>query len=77
LVSDASRGQASRSRRGLATAFQLAGYRHVISTLWSIAVAVSPQVAKVAKEVYWQLKDPEADRVAADGGGPLSIPPSA
>jgi len=36
----------------VATAFQLAGYRHVIGTLWSISDALAPEIAR---HVYDQL----------------------
>jgi CHAT domain-containing protein len=44
----------------LATAFQLAGYRHVISTLWAISDTHAP---RVARQVYQKLKNPGADHI--------------
>ncbi len=44
----------------LATAFQLAGYRHVISTLWSISDIQAPQIAQ---QVYKQLKKPDTGHI--------------
>ena len=48
----------------LATAFRLAGYRHVIGTLWSISDTDAP---KVARQVYRQLKDPGTDGISGTG----------
>lgn len=39
----------------MAAATQLAGFRHVIATLWSIADSAAPQVAR---DVYNTLSDP-------------------
>jgi hypothetical protein len=48
----------------LATAFQLAGYRHVIGTLWSIS---DVHAATIARHVYRELKDPRTGGIVADG----------
>jgi hypothetical protein len=48
----------------LATAFQLAGYRHVISTLWSIG---DIHASQVARQVYQTLKNPGADHIDTHG----------
>ena len=48
----------------LAAALQLAGYRHVIATLWLVKDHIAPTVAEA---VYRQLTDsgePDADRAA-------------
>lgn len=48
----------------LATAFSLAGYRHVIGTLWSISDALAPLVANT---VYHALTQPGRTRLDARG----------
>ena len=48
----------------LATAFQLAGYRHVISTLWAIS---DTHASQVAREVYQQVKNPATGHINTDG----------
>lgn len=48
----------------LATAFRLAGYRHVIGTLWNIKDA---HAAKIARHVYGELKDPRTGGIVGDG----------
>jgi tetratricopeptide (TPR) repeat protein len=48
----------------LATAFRLAGYHHVIGTLWNIS---DIQAAKVARHVYQALKDPSTGGIDASG----------
>jgi CHAT domain len=47
----------------LGTAFRLAGYRHVIGTLWSISDVYAPHVAL---QVYERLKDPHTAYINAD-----------
>lgn len=47
----------------LATAFRLAGYCHVIGTLWSISDALAPYVAR---QVYRELEPPGAPGPALD-----------
>jgi hypothetical protein len=48
----------------LATAFRLAGYRHVIGTLWSISDQLAPRVAKT---VYQALTQPDGPSLDASG----------
>ncbi len=48
----------------LATAFRLAGYRHVIGTLWSISDRHAPDVAR---KVYQQLKQSETGGIEVGG----------
>jgi tetratricopeptide (TPR) repeat protein len=48
----------------LAAAFQLAGYRHVVSTLWSISDIHAP---RVARQVYENLKSPDTGHIDTSG----------
>jgi CHAT domain-containing protein len=48
----------------LATAFRLAGYRHVIGTLWNISDRHAPNVAR---QVYQQLTHSETGGIQLDG----------
>jgi CHAT domain-containing protein len=41
----------------LAAAFQLAGYRHVIGTLWNLRDTAAPEIAR---EVYARVANPNA-----------------
>jgi hypothetical protein len=56
--------QLSNEAITLATAFRLAGYRHVIGTLWSISDVHAP---KIARHVYRELKDPHTGGIVTDG----------
>ena len=48
----------------LATAFRLAGYRHVIGTLWNISDLHAPNVAR---QVYQRLKNSETGGIEVGG----------
>jgi CHAT domain-containing protein len=48
----------------LASAFQVAGYRHVIATLWSIYDRLAPQVASDVYQTLNQGEVPDSTRAA-------------
>ena len=48
----------------LASAFQVAGYRHVIATLWSIYDRFAPQVADDVYEILTRGGNPDSARAA-------------
>jgi CHAT domain-containing protein len=54
----------------LATACQLAGYRHVIATLWPVE---EDDAARVTKRFYLTLHDEPADDALAAGGAAAAL----